>query len=303
MAETSNYISETTIIPRDSVERVLPLQSPGAAPLRLAQIVAAGLSDLTPGYEIVRDKSALHVLEYTLAGRARFRDSAADTSLESGILLLCPAGTRYRYWVEKGHWKSMWFCLSNHGPWRTLAGQAPQVRPAGVPDELTRAMEGFLAESLRRERGADRLSRLFAEQIVAYLERELLGARLSARERSMARHLEALWDEVNRSLDGDWNVAALAARLNMSPSNCHRVVLRHAGRSPSQMVHELRMRRAQEWLIRHDLPIKAVAAQLGYSTPFAFSKAFKRYAGVSPAQYGNQHGSEPEERPAPDGEP
>jgi AraC-like DNA-binding protein len=47
----------------------------------------------------------------------------------------------------------------------------------------------------------------------------------------------------------------------------------------------LRMRRAGMLLESTDQKIGAIARAVGYDNAFAFSTAFKRYAGASPAQY------------------
>ena len=46
-----------------------------------------------------------------------------------------------------------------------------------------------------------------------------------------------------------------------------------------------RMRRAEEMLQSTGYKLHQLAAALGYETPFAFSRAFKRYAGISPKQF------------------
>lgn len=46
-----------------------------------------------------------------------------------------------------------------------------------------------------------------------------------------------------------------------------------------------RMARAADLLRQPDETVASVAEKIGYSTPFAFSAAFKRVRGMSPRQY------------------
>jgi len=46
-----------------------------------------------------------------------------------------------------------------------------------------------------------------------------------------------------------------------------------------------RMTRAARLLRESDAPLSAIARQVGYESPFAFSHAFKRLFGQSPNQY------------------
>ena len=48
---------------------------------------------------------------------------------------------------------------------------------------------------------------------------------------------------------------------------------------------EVRLRRAGDLLRVGDLPIKAIAARVGYSSRSHFSRSFKAFAGTDPATY------------------
>jgi AraC-like DNA-binding protein len=51
------------------------------------------------------------------------------------------------------------------------------------------------------------------------------------------------------------------------------------------VVSRLRMQRAEQMLLTSECKLDQIAEPLGYKTPFAFSRAFKRCFGVSPAHY------------------
>jgi AraC-like DNA-binding protein len=93
-------------------------------------------------------------------------------------------------------------------------------------------------------------------------------------------------------MDYPWTVVELAARAYLSPSHLHRVMLQHEGRNPMEMLRILRIRRAQHQLVSTDRTVEEIAMRVGYSTPFALSKAFKRITGLSPSAYRKAHGQE-----------
>jgi AraC-like DNA-binding protein len=61
--------------------------------------------------------------------------------------------------------------------------------------------------------------------------------------------------------------------------------LREQGLSFSVVVDKLRCELATHYLSQQQLPITALAPLLGYSEASAFSRAFRRWFGVSPRQW------------------
>ena len=82
-----------------------------------------------------------------------------------------------------------------------------------------------------------------------------------------------------------WTVADLAAGAAVSRSlldaRCRQVL----GRSPIRYLAEWRMHLAADLLATTDLGVFAIARRVGYDSEEAFSRAFKRYHGLSPAHW------------------
>jgi AraC-like DNA-binding protein len=55
--------------------------------------------------------------------------------------------------------------------------------------------------------------------------------------------------------------------------------------SYSSLKEELRRQYALSWLQDTDKPVGLIAAELGYTEPSAFHRAFKKWTGTSPADY------------------
>ena len=56
-------------------------------------------------------------------------------------------------------------------------------------------------------------------------------------------------------------------------------------RAPIEFLKEVRLRRAARLLTTTDLPIKAIASSVGYSSRSYFSRAFKKLYGIDPASF------------------
>jgi AraC-like DNA-binding protein len=82
-----------------------------------------------------------------------------------------------------------------------------------------------------------------------------------------------------------WTVASLAAQLDVSRALLARRFSELVGEPPISFLTGWRLALAADLLREPDSTIATVARQVGYSTPYALSTAFKRAYGVSPKQH------------------
>ncbi|HET6859023.1 MAG TPA: AraC family transcriptional regulator [Streptomyces sp.] len=86
-----------------------------------------------------------------------------------------------------------------------------------------------------------------------------------------------------------WTVASLAQRVGMSRAGFSRRFAAAVGEPPMAYLTSWRLALAADRLRQDDVPVFRVASEVGYSSPFTFSTAFKRHYGVSPLTYRQQH--------------
>lgn len=84
---------------------------------------------------------------------------------------------------------------------------------------------------------------------------------------------------------GALSIQEMADRLSLSERTLRNLFYRYAGCSPSAYRQKWRLMVAAEWLALTDLGISEISDQLGYSSVFVFSRAFRRHFGVSPTKY------------------
>lgn len=119
-------------------------------------------------------------------------------------------------------------------------------------------------------------------------------AMLYRRDRESAR---AVKDHLARSLLGGGTLVAAARALGTAPRTLHRR-LEAEGTSFREVKDGLRRELALTWLERGDRSVARVAADLGYSEPSAFFRAFKGWTGHAPSAWRRLRGQTPKAAPS-----
>ena len=82
-----------------------------------------------------------------------------------------------------------------------------------------------------------------------------------------------------------WTVAALARVAGLSRAPFARRFRQATRTSPRRWLAAYRLGLARSHLLCGDITLAAIAAEVGYATEFALSKAFKRTFGIAPARF------------------
>lgn len=91
--------------------------------------------------------------------------------------------------------------------------------------------------------------------------------------------------------DEDAPVAAMARLSGLPERSFKRGFARATGMSPIAYVHTLRLEESKHILETMDLPIEAVANEVGYEDASFFGRLFRRQVGLTPAQYRKRFGA------------
>ena len=178
----------------------------------------------------------------------------------------------------------------HHAPGSALFDALPQVLLLQIQaNSSLAALVGLLRQEAESARpGArsviDHLSgALFSLILQTHLEQQpmLDGALALLGDTRMARAWLAMLDDPARA----WSVSELAGLANQSRATFARAFTTLAGVSPGAMLTRLRMERARLLLRTSNLSLNAVALEVGYDSPAAFSRAFRQCHGDAPGRY------------------
>jgi AraC family transcriptional activator of pobA len=135
----------------------------------------------------------------------------------------------------------------------------------------------------------------------AELRRHLLSAALLWTQRWREAQLEGggatsgdvelhrrFLETLERDFTNSHEVRHYAAELGVTTGTLSRLLTKLTGRTTKQLIQERVVLEAVRLLRFSDLSVKEIAARLGFSDQFAFSKAFKRQRGESPLDLRNR---------------
>jgi AraC-like DNA-binding protein len=127
---------------------------------------------------------------------------------------------------------------------------------------------------------------MFAELVRRYVEslpEESRGWLGGLRDRSVGRALNLMHAEPSRG----WTLNALAKEAGLSRSAFAERFAGYVGIPPMQYLQKWRLQIAASQLLAGGGGIATIAADVGYESEAAFSRAFKRVIGQSPADWRN----------------
>ncbi|GAA4958804.1 AraC-like DNA-binding protein [Nonomuraea thailandensis] len=164
----------------------------------------------------------------------------------------------------------------------------------GTHPALRAAVELLGTELERPGAGSDALVPALLDSLLLYIlrawlhehgEQAVTGWSAALADSAIAAALHALHSDPARP----WTVEELGARAGLSRAAFARRFTTVVGQPPLAYLTWWRMTLASRLLSTSDVSLRVVAESGGYSSEFAFAKAFKREFGMSPGRYRRQH--------------
>jgi len=234
----------------------------------------------------------LHLLR---AGRLRLHmPDGTSLQVEAPSLICFPRGVMHRFFVGSGEEAEL-TCASlqfQGGVDNPIAQAMPEVVMMHL-DELVQAaplLEWLFSEAHVPAEGRaavlDRLFELLIIQILRHLiaqkkiESGLLAGLADAR---LARAFEA----IHAHPETNWTIESMAAEAGMSRARFADHFRTIVGATPLDYLTRWRIMLAQQQLLAGK-PMKLVAGAIGYDSPSALARTFRRKLGCTPAEWLSQ---------------
>jgi AraC-like DNA-binding protein len=254
---------------------------------RSGGVVGGGLSLTTLWH--VRADASYHVKRSKPTGRRLIAvrtlggcgsmtlDTGEVSELSEGTLFIVENESIRQYQQTRGTWHFWWFEFEVGGPLFFPLRQNMIVPE--TPGEPERLKELFL--TLRKESLAQRS---LASAGLAYLLYRWLASvqeqqPTSPNQDRVVRAIESMYACTNGTL----RVETMARRAGLSERRFRQVFEEVTGQTPKHFYDGIRLELGRQLLLVSPAKIEAVAERLGFSSPFHFSRSFRKRFGVPPS--------------------
>lgn len=237
-----------------------------------------------------------HALLYIQGGSGELRlEGAAPIPLDRGSCIVLGPGIRYRI-QSIGTLRLQGIELLFDGIRVSEASQAHGVRheaalfpytgeithddTSQIGTKIDRLMGMHVEPDERQQLQCQQQFLDLLDEVWKYAARQcrpLSDDREGAIQRTMSYMEQAYDQEITREL--------LAGIAGMSPGYYSSVFRKEMGRSPMDMLAEIRIEHAKRLLLTSDCPLRQIAQAVGYSSEFYLSSRFKQVTGLSPSAY------------------
>lgn len=281
---SGNDFEDAVCFPRGCREQYLVHPEHSHSSLADRGVFLSGISHFVDPYTVQRSNPGYHVLLLSVGGIGDLLVDGKHRSLQQGDLLLAPMNSRYRYEAD-GQWSCVWFHLAADTAWSAVLPDDVVVVGARHVDIISSLTDQYLTERKNRMVDSHSAEQALANLIVLFIDRELRQLPLRRKDQETRLRIEQVWQEVVANLAYPWTAEGLARKASMSASQFNRHVKLFHKATPMAVVLNFRMQRAREMLSFTDHTLEAIAANVGYESAFAFSRAFKRHVGKSPSDF------------------
>lgn len=171
----------------------------------------------------------------------------------------------------------------------------PLLKKLGIPldtlfypqdyDFITPSIQRMEREFFARKIGCEELISSSVTELFVELSRSLYAETSSLSDASTLERLRSLRTLVFQDLGHPWTVSEMAAHIPLSESRFHSVYRSFYGTSPMEDLILARIESAQNALLFTKRPVSDIAESLGYCNLTHFSRQFRQFVGISPAQF------------------
>ena len=96
-------------------------------------------------------------------------------------------------------------------------------------------------------------------------------------------------DYIHENLAGGLSIQLIASHFHLSLSTLERYIRTHLRTTPNDLLVRLKMQRAHQLLISSLLNVSEIAYECGYENVSSFSRAFRKYSGMTAVDYRNSN--------------
>lgn len=218
----------------------------------------------------------------------------ADRLSDLGSLVFVPAGHSL-FGTGPGGAQDIVACSFEAGAIPALApleynwdirdlSQCYDIRSARLADTLRRLAHEIVTPGFASDILVDALINTLPVELTRYFHTQPENP-APRRGQLSPRQIKTIEEYVREWPAGGVRCEDLASLVDLSRAHFMRLFKATTGMTAHAFIEQLRLQQAQTLLATTDMPLKQIAARLGFATPASFSLAFRRLTGLTPGTY------------------
>ena len=221
-----------------------------------------------------------YLIHFVVSGRGIFRQNGTTHTVEANsAFLIFPDEIIYYESDLADPWTYIWIGFNG-----SLAGKL--IAQAGLTPEnciLLDAMAGQIFREIRTESNQQTELELYLTGKIF----ELFSIMIKHPGKNSAQYgyVKKTMDYIDSNYDRDITVDGIARLAGVDRRYLCRLFQKETGQSTRDYLMQVRMIKAIYYLKEQLYSVQDAARSVGYYDPITFSKAFKKYFGVSPRRY------------------
>jgi AraC-like DNA-binding protein len=257
------------------------------APSKPIAVVCGGWERCAPDYAIHRDTFPYYSIEFVVRGKGTLCLAGQDFAMLPGTVFSYEPGIAQRIITDAAEPLVKYFVDFTGSRAVRLLRQCLLAPGSTVrvfaPGDIQRIFDDLIHNGLSDSRFSRRICDLLLEHLIlktadCLMPREAQQTPAYATYQRCRQHIQAQHLRLR-------TLAQIARECHINPAYLCRLFGRYDHQSPYQYLLRLKMNLAAERLRDPGLLVKQVAAELGFSDPFHFSRAFKSVFGVPPEAF------------------
>ena len=272
------------------------MEQPGSSVETLAPppgILVAGYFAETGDYHVRRAAGTRDwLITYTVGGRGQFRFGRSVHVCGAGDIVVLTPGVPHDYATSltAPTWRFYWAHFIPRPRWAGWL-RLPEIQPGvyalsirsgAVRRRLERAFTRLVQDTHGLGALRDELAQNALEEALILVAQDYAAGNARA---PVDPRVDAVLQRLSQEFHKPLVVEELAAAVALSPSRLAHLFKQQVGDSIMATLLKLRLRQAARLLEFTSRQVGEIAWDVGFQSPFHFSRQFKAYYGMSPTEY------------------
>ncbi|MCJ8009547.1 helix-turn-helix domain-containing protein [Lederbergia wuyishanensis] len=249
------------------------------------------------GYKVTRYEGTKDwLMTYTISGQGQFTVGDDVQTVEKGDLAILKPKTSHIYETLSSHWEFVWVHFLPRETWiDLLLLQEPFKGLQYYKIEQNHVNErilGCFRRMIRDNHGIHSLSKelsMNALEEILLLVNQILSHDIQTIADSRVQEVLQIFSQ---NLKEQHTIQSLSKQINLSPSRLSHLFREQVGNSVMSTLLAMRLKHAARLLEYTNLSITEIARDVGFSSPFYFTKQFTSFYGLNPTMFRKQVVSE-----------